>query len=161
MLRVVYETRCLDDVQSKPVCRAEIVPASAVDLKASTLRGVPVKFTQCDEHRENKPYKTIPAMRPSTRKSYADLKQRLYRHYRRSAWKQLVMLVIDDFIKNLDWEEVLKEAGFRTHSFTYHWHQFKKQYDHELRWSPATRKMFARLEGQDWLLPYMEEDKKT
>ncbi|QVW56243.1 hypothetical protein pEaSNUABM6_00107 [Erwinia phage pEa_SNUABM_6] len=161
MLRVIYETRRLDDVQSKPVRHAEIVPASAVNRVASTLRGVPVNFMLCDDHRENKPYKTIPAMRSSKRRSYADLKFRLYRHYRRSAWKQLVQLVIDDFIKNLEWEEVLKEAGYRTHSFSYHWHQFKKQYDHELRWSPGTRKMMLRLEQQDWLLPYMEEDKKT
>lgn len=69
-------------------------------------------------------------------------------------------MVIDDFIRELEWEEVLKEAGYRTKAFSYHWHQFKKQFTEALRWSPATQKMLPRLEQQDWLLPYLDEDKK-
>ncbi len=70
------------------------------------------------------------------------------------------MMVVDDFLRELEWEEVLRGAGFRTKPFSYHWHHFKKQFTEALRWSPATQKMLPRLEQQDWLQPYLVEDKK-
>lgn len=162
MLRVVYETRSLDGTASKPVCCSELIPVHEIDAKASKIRGIPVKIIEVSKHRENKTIKTTTAMRSSKRRDFSDLKHLLNRFYRRSAWKQSVALVIDDFIKALEWEEVLKEAGgFPIIPFSHHWHQFKKQYDHELRWSPATVKMFSRLEQQDWLLPYMDKEIKT
>lgn len=147
---------------SKPVCRSEMIPVHEINAKASTIRGVPVRFIEIGKHRANKTIKTTPAVRSSKRRDFSELKHLLYRFYRRSVWKQSVALVIDDFIRALEWEEVLKEAGgFKTHPFSYHWHLFKKQYDHELRWSPSTRRMFLRLERQDWLLPYLDEEIKT
>lgn len=160
MIRVVYETRSLDDVQAKPVRCAEIVSGCELNIANSTLRGVPVRIISTETWKDNKVYKTTPAIRPSNRKCFTVLKKHLGRHFRRSRWKALVLMVIDDFIRELEWEEVLREAGFRTKPFSYHWHHFKKQFTEALRWSPATQKMLPRLELQDWLQPYMVEDIK-
>lgn len=158
MIRVIYETRLLDDSQSKPIRCSEIVPGSALNVRNSTLRGQPVKIISYDECRDPKQFKTHTAIRPSNRRSFADLKKLLNRHYRRSSWKELVAMVIDDFIKDLEWEEVLKDSGYRTKPFSYHWHQFKKQYLAALQWSPSTQKMLPRLEQQDWLRSYLEKE---
>jgi len=160
MIRVTYETRNLEDLQARPVECTEIVPGAVLNLARSTLRGVPVKILSHEPWREAKTIKTTPAVKPRNRKNYAALKHRLVRHFRRSAWKALVVMVIDDFIRELEWEEVLKEAGYRTKPFTYHWHHFKSQFIDALHWSPATQKMLPRLEQQEWLLPYLDEDKK-
>jgi len=156
MYRVVYETREQRDCDAIVVKRTERLPAAAVDLQKSTVRGVPVNILHHHHIKLALP-KSTPAMRTS-RKNYNDLKIHLYRHFRRSSWRESVYLVIDGFIKDLEWEEVLREAKMDTKSFTYHWHRFTKQFVHELRWSPNTRNMLPRLERQTWLLAYLEED---
>ncbi|ANZ48665.1 hypothetical protein BIZ83_gp188 [Erwinia phage vB_EamM_ChrisDB] len=160
MIRVVYETRSLDDLQAKPVRCAEVVSGCELNIANSTLRGVPIRIFSTESWREEKIIKTTPAIRPSNRKCFTELRTHLSRHFRRSRWKALVLMVVDDFIRELEWEEVLREAGFRTKPFSYHWHHFKKQFTEALRWSPATQKMIPRLEQQDWLQPYMVEDNK-
>lgn len=158
MIRVAYETRTVDDLHANVLRCVELVPVNELDLEAGTLRGQPVKIlhhSRCSNYKD----KTTPAIRTSKRKSFADLKYRLSRHFRRSAWKALVEVVVEEhLIKKLEWEEILKEAGYPTKPFSYHWHHFKKQYHDALRWSPNTRNMIHRLEQMDWLRPYLEED---
>ena len=69
----------------------------------------------------------------------------------------LVLMLVDDFIKDLVWEEVLKERGFQPKPFSYHWERFKKKYHESLRWSPNTRNMMPRLESMPWLRVYLDE----
>lgn len=161
MQRVVYETRqqCDNGVESIRV--SEKVAESDLDLLRSTVRGQPVKIlTHCPVH-FGLP-KSTPAIRPSKKVDYQLLKQQLYRHYRRSDWKQLVHMLIDDLIKDLEWEVVLGNAGFKTKPFTYHWERFKKLYLKSMpncRRTWSTRNMLPRLEQQPWLLAHLEEDK--
>lgn len=157
MLRVVYETRSLDDIHAKTIRCVEQVPKHELDIKSGKLRGTPVNIIQysvCSTFKES----TTPAIRSSPRRNFADLRHRLLRHYRRSSWKSLVEILVNDFIRDLEWEEVLKEAGYPTKPFSYHWHHFKLQYHVALRWSPNTRNMMKRLETMDWLQVYLEED---
>lgn len=158
MIRVVYETRCERDCGAELVRRVEMVSECELNLAKSTLRGTPVTVLQ--HHRFNIALpKATPAIRTSTKKNYNALKVALYRHFRRSSWNQLVYLLVDDLIKDLEWEDVLANAGYPPKHFSYVWHRFKKQFVKELRYSPATRDMLPRLERQPWLLAYLEEDK--
>ncbi|QXO09535.1 hypothetical protein pEaSNUABM11_00111 [Erwinia phage pEa_SNUABM_11] len=161
MQRVVYETRqqCEAGVESIRVC--EQVANCDLDLQRSTVRGQPVKILTHHPVHFGLP-KTTPAIRPCAKVDYQLLKRQLERHYRRSYWKQLVMMMVEELIKDLEWEVVLGNAGFKTKSFTYHWERFKKLYLKSIpscRRSWPTRNMLPRLEQQPWLLAYLEEDK--
>ncbi|HFR8306831.1 TPA: hypothetical protein ACHX5W_003877 [Salmonella enterica] len=158
MIRVAYETRDTDGTRINVIRRVELVPQHELNIADSSLRGTPVKILNLTR-RSFHHSKTSPAIRSSKRKSYADLKRRLSRHFRRSAWKALVEVLVDEhLIQRLEWEEVLREAGYPTKPFSYHWHHFKKQFHDALQVSPNTRNMIHRLEKMDWLLPYLEED---
>ncbi|EMO0962821.1 TPA: hypothetical protein NV740_000029 [Escherichia coli] len=156
MIRVEYETRCLEDNRAKALRCVEIVPAHELDIQAGKVRGVPVKIVQhshCSQYKE----KAVPAVRSSKREDFSELRKCFQRHYRRSKWKVLVLMLVDDFIKDLVWEEVLKERGFQPKPFSYHWERFKKKYHESLRWSPNTRNMMPRLESMPWLRVYLDE----
>jgi hypothetical protein len=161
MQRVVYETRQHSDDGVKSVRISEQVADCEFDLNRSTVRGQPVKILN-HRHVNIAIPKTTPAIRPGRKADYQCLKNHLYRHYRRSDWKEFVCLMIDDFIKDLEWEIVLGNAGFKTKPFAYHWERFKKLYLKSIpncRRTWSTRNMLPRLEQQPWLLVYLEEDK--
>lgn len=160
MIRVVYETRSLNDLQSTPVQCSEVVPGCELNVVNSTLRGVPIRIFSAESWHVAKS-KSTTAIRTSKRKCFTELRVCLTRYFRRSRWKSLICMVIDDFITALEWEEILKEAGYRTKSFSQLWGNFKKQLIVALRWSPATQKMVPKLEQQSWLQPYMVEDHKA
>lgn len=156
MIRVEYETRCLEGNKAKVLRCVEVIPAHEIDLRTGRVRGVPVTIIEhnpCSQFKE----KATPAVRSRRREDFSDLRKSFTRHYRRSKWKALVLILVDDFIKDLVWEEVLKERGFTPKPFSYHWERFKKKYREALWFSPNTRNMIPRLESKPWLREHLDE----
>lgn len=69
MIRVEYETRCLEDNRAKALRCVEIIPEHELDIQAGKVRGVPVKIVQhshCSQYKE----KAVPAVRSSKREDF-------------------------------------------------------------------------------------------
>lgn len=161
MQRVVYETRQQCDSGVEVICVTEKIADCDLDLTRSTVRGQPVKIIQSTALKIALP-KSTPAIRPSRKADYQALRQHFLKHYRRSLWKDVVMMLVDEFIKDLEWEVILAGSGFKSKPPAYHWERFKKQYLKTMpncRYTWSTRNMLPRLEEQPWLQAYLKEDK--
>lgn len=161
MQRVVYETRQQCDSGVEVICVTEKIADCDLDLIRSTVRGQPVKIIQSTALKIALP-KSTPAIRPSRKADYQALRQHFLKHYRRSLWKDVVMMLVDEFIKDLEWEVILAGSGFKSKPPVYHWERFKKQYLKTMpncRYTWSTRNMLPRLEEQPWLQAYLKEDK--
>lgn len=161
MQRVVYETRQQCDSGVEVICVTEKIADCDLDLVRSTVRGQPVKIIQSSAIKIALP-KSTPAIRPRCKVNYQELKTHFAKHYRRSLWKDVVMMLVEEFVKDLEWEVVLGQSGFKTKPPAYHWERFKKQYLATMpncRQTWSTRNMLPRLEEQPWLQAYLKEDK--
>lgn len=155
MFLVVYETRDFGEDNATPVCYNEKIPKHEVNLEKSTVRGRPVKIISARPVSkikiENSPTAVV------VLEDYSQLRDLLYRHYRRSKWKMLVYSLINTFIEDLQWEELLRSRGYTPHTFQWVWDKFVCEYKKALCISPNTLHMIPRLERQTWLRAYLDK----
>lgn len=150
MYRVVYEKRVAvnDDVVKRR--SIEVVPAHELNLSASTLRGSVITILHAHKLKLTLPKENV-NVRRYTKPQYEELRKQLYKHFRRSKSRLFVRLLIDDFITDLEWNDLCTQAGFKERPFADLWYKFKHKFVRELWWSPNTKNMMPRLETQGWL----------
>lgn len=150
MYRVVYERRVIkDDCVSKHK-HVEVVPAHELNFSESTLRGNVITILHATKLKIKLP-ECNPSVRRYTKPQYEELRTQLYKHFRRSKSRLFVRLLIDDFITDLEWNDLCLQAGYKEKPFADMWHKFKHKFAHELWWSPNTKNMMSRLESQEWV----------
>lgn len=156
MKRVVFEKWISCEDGPKKVRAVDLVPDGDVDVDRCTLRGSAVNFL-CIQTVELKLPRQPRTTTRYTGPKYEPLRQRLYKHYRRSSWRIAVELLIDELILDLEWDWVVAQAGYDQVPFSARWQKFKKEYHKQLFWSPNTRNMMRRLETMPWLQTYLVE----
>lgn len=150
MYRVVYEKRVATDEGVVKNLHVEVVPAHELNLSASTLRGSVITILHTSKMKHYIPRENATSRR-YTKPQFEDLRTQLYKHFRRSKSRLYVRLLIDDFITDLEWNDICRQAGYKERPFADLWHKFKHKFAHELWWSPNTKNMMPRLESQGWL----------
>lgn len=160
MYRVVYEKRIASDTCIETKRCIEVVPAHELNFTESKLRGSVVKILNLTvlKIKVHQPNNT---KRRYLRPQFERLREQLYKHFRRSKSRLFVRLLIDDFIADLEWNDLCKQAGFKPRSFADLWYKFKHRFSKELWWSPNTKNMMGRLECQCWVKEHMGDMKPS
>lgn len=155
MLRVVFETR-LEDVNGVPqiVRLNKLICPQELNLENQLIAGYriiklhSVEEVTFTERRTRSRHKVKKAD-----DSWKELHARITKRLARSRYRVIFTEALHQLAQDMEWDAVVKRAGFKGVTFRELWQKFKKAAVKTFWFSVNTRAMLTRVEREPWLAP--------
>lgn len=157
MLRVVFDTR-IDVNGSFVVARLDkrICPQD-LDIENGIIAGRPVvRLVSIEEIKNDVCRPTTKRRRVVRSEAWRQLHSQISRRMASSKYSVLFEDALHQLAQDMEWNAVVRRAGFRGVPFWELWTKFKDSCLKVFWFSPNTRNMIKRVERETWLAPLIE-----
>jgi hypothetical protein len=157
MLRVVFDTR-IDVNGSLVAARLDqrICPQD-LDIENGIIAGRPVVRLVSIEEIKNEVCRPLTRRRMVVRSdAWRQLHSQISRRMASSKYSLLFEDALCQLERDMEWDAVVRRAGFRGVPFWELWKKFKDSCLKVFWFSPNTRNMIKRVERESWLAPLIE-----